>query len=145
MATRKDIIEQLKQDFEDNVKSANNYNSDPATIVIGVLDPQEFVQLPGVGFWIIEDVVDDDIMDNDILRTLNMIAYCYVDSDGYNVYDDLYNLIGDIEKFLYSSDFTYSSKTLLGNVLVSYGGTNEQVGTAVLNFSITYEQTGLTS
>ena len=145
MATRKTIIDQIKTDVENTVKSANGYNSDTVEVRIGVYDPSEFTQLPSIGFWIVEDEIIDDMMDDSILRKLNMICYMYADSDGYNSYEVLYKLFDDIEKFLYSTDWTYNSGTQLGRLIISYGGVDEQIGMGVLNFQVTYEQTGFAS
>ena len=145
MTTRKDIIEQLKTDTDNNVSVAEGYNTNIAEVRIGVYDPTEFITLPSIGYWVIEDEIIDDMMDDNVLRKLNMICYFYADSDGYDSYTTLYNLFEDIEKFLYSTDFTYSSGTQLGRLIISYGGVNEQVGMGVLNFQITYEQTGFAS
>jgi len=145
MSTRRTIIEQIKKDVEDNVSSANGYNSDIVNVRIGVYDPSEFTQLPSIGFLIIEDEIIDDMMDDSILRKLNMICYMYADSDGYDSYLVLYNLFDDIEKFLYSTDWTFNSGTQLGRLIISYGGVETQVGMGVLNFQITYEQTNFSS
>ena len=142
---RKTIIERIKIDVDDKLKSSSGYNSDLVDFRIGVFDSDEFTMLPSAGLWMLEDVTEQDLMDDSIFRKLNLIIYAYVDSDGYDTYTNMYNLIADFEAFLYSDDFTYKKNTMLGNVVVTYGGTNEQIGMFVLNFSILYAQDGLSS
>jgi len=145
MATRKAIVEQLQNDIRDSVKSSRGYNTDPVDVRVGVFDSQEFTMLPSMGIWVLEDIIEDDLMDNAMFRRLNMIAYAYVDSDGLDNYSKMYDFIADLEKFFYNDDNTYKENTYLGNVVITYGGTTEQLGLFVLNFSILYSQSGLES
>lgn len=142
---RKTIVDRIKVDVDDKLKSSRGYNSDLVDFRVGVFDPTEFTMFPSAGLWMLEDIVEDDLMDNEVFRRLNLIIYAYVESDGYDTYTNMYNLITDFEQFLYSDDFTYKKNTILGNVVVTYGGTNEQIGMFVLNFSILYAQSGLSS
>jgi len=145
MPDRIDIIEQIKTDIDDKISSERGYNTDLTETRIGIFDPNEFTMLPAAGIWIKEDIVEDDLMDDETFRRLNLVLYAYVESDGYDQYTDMYNLITDFEKFLYSTDFTYQKNTILGDLTLTYGGATEQVGYFILNFSILYAQSGLSS
>lgn len=142
---RKTIIEQIKIDVDNKLNSGEGYQSDLMGFRVGVFDATEFDLLPSAGLWLLEDLLEEDLMDETTFRRLNLIIYAYVDSDGLDSYTSMYNLIDDFEKFLYSSDSTYYENTFLGNVVITYGGTNEQIGMFVLNFSILYTQSGLSS
>jgi len=142
---RKDIINQIELDIKTKLNSSRGYNSDLVEFRVGVFDPTEFTMLPSAGMWLLEDIVEDDLMDNGIFRRLNLIIYAYVENDGYDTYESMYDLIADFEKFLYSDDFTFKSNTILGNVVITYGGATKQIGMFVLNFSILYTQPGLSS
>jgi hypothetical protein len=142
---RKTIMNQLQVDISQKLNPANGYKTALMDIRVGVFDATEFTTLPSAGLWMLDDLIEDDLMDTGILRRLNLIIYAYIESDGYSGYDATYDLIDDFEKFLYSSDCSYYQNVNLGNVNITYGGTNNQIGMFVVNFSILYIQRGLSS
>lgn len=141
MSNRKTILDNLKDDFKNNLTLINGYNNEPAEVVLAIRDPNEFTLLPSLGIWMLTDVVTDDLMDASLMRDMGCMVYGYADSDGYGGYDNLYTFIHDIETFLYSTDNRSADDTrLLDNTIVA-GGSSDSIGMFVINFSITYEQT----
>ena len=144
MASRLEIINNLYQDLSTMI-SNDSFTNKVYDSRIGIFDPEEFRALPSLGLWILDDTIEDDLMDNDIFRRLNLILYGYVNAEQTDTYQKFYTLIKDLEVFLYSTNNRYYENTFLGNVDVTYGGATEQTAMFVLNFSILYSQTGLES
>lgn len=144
MASRQEIINNLYTDLSTMIDN-NSFTGRVYDSRIGIFDPNEFSALPALGVWIIDDVVEDDLMSDDVFRRLNLIIYGYVNAESMDTYQNFYTLIDDVEKFLYSTNSRYYQNTYLGNVDITYGGSTEQTAMFVLNFSILYSQTGLES
>ena len=145
MATRYEIITNLFADLNNNLKVSNGYATKIYDTRFGVFDPNEFSALPAAGLWVIDDVLENDIMDESTFRRLNMICYGYDNATETDLYTSFYQFIADIEKFLYSTDNRYYKNVLLGDVDITYGGASQQIGLFVVNFSILYSQSGLES
>lgn len=148
MTTRLEIIDELATDLRNNLNP--DVDSDFNTKIyggvrVGVFDPDDFSTLPALGIWAIDDDVEDDLMDNVILRRLNMIAYGYVDANTPESYVSFYRFIEDVELFLYSTYNRRYENTYLGKVVITYGGSTSLKGLFVINFSIIYSQSGLES
>ena len=143
MPVRQDILTQLVADLNANFKEPTY--SKVYEVRVGVYDPSEFPSLPSIGVWITDDRAEEDLMDNSVFRRLEMVVYGHVNADQIENYTSFYQLISDIEKFLYSTDSSYYKNTILGDVSIDYGGSTEQTGMFVVNFSILYSQSDLGS
>jgi len=148
MTTRLIIINNLISDLRTTLVTGaphTGYSIKVHEARVGVFDPEKFSSLPSIGIWTVDDDPEDDMMDDSIFRTLNFVVYGYVDANDMNDYTIFYQLIEDIETFLYSSDNRMYQNTILGKLLTDYGGVQEQAATFVYNFLIKYSQTGLES
>ena len=144
MPTRQSILNNLKDDMDNNFTVANGFTK-VYEIRVGVYDPDEFPVFPGIGIWITDDRAEEDLMDDVVFRRLNMVIYGHVDSDMMEQYNSFYTLISDVEQFLYSTYNRVYKNVILGDVEITYGGATSQTGMFVINFSILYSQTGLES
>jgi len=126
MADRNTIIKKLGDDIREKISSVNGYDSDLSEVKLGIVSFDYFAQRPAIGYWMFMDTKDDEYLDDNRHRILNFIIYGYTDTDGLDGFDSIYNLANDIEKFLMSTDWTYTDCTLLGDIVVSVGGTDNQ-------------------
>jgi len=142
MTTRKDIIQQIKEDLSEKVNVAGGYKTDVIEVRIGVVNPDKFTMRPAIGIWSYEDVVEEQLMDDDLLRTNKFIVYGYIDvTEDYDDYEPLYDFVKDIEQFLYSSDNRHTKNTRILNTKTNYGGVNIPVGYFIIFFDVDYYQT----
>jgi len=145
MTSRLELINDLQSDMVTKLIVGPRYSTKIYEVRVGVFDPEEYSMLPSIGLWITEDEIEDDLMDNSLFRRLNLICYGYCNAEDIDTYENFYNFIADVEKFLYSSDNRQYKNTYLGNTVITYGGASEQIGLFVTNFSILYSQSGLES
>ena len=135
------IINQFKTDMVDSIKSVNEgYTSDPVEVILGIKSFDHFVQRPAIGYWMFSDTKDDEYLDEDRHRMLNFIVYGYADTDGLDGFSSIYELADDVERFLMSTDWTYTQDTLLGDIVVTVGGTDNQRCMFDLVFQVQYVQ-----
>ena len=140
MSTRMDIINQVKTDLVDKVKSARGYNSDLAEVILGIVSFDDLADRPAIGYWAFSDEKDDEYLDDNRHRMLNFILYGYTNTDGLGDYNSIYELADDIERFLMGSDWTYTDCTLLQEIVVTVGGTDNERCMFDLRFSVQYLQ-----
>ena len=134
------IINQLKTDMVESIKSSRGYEQDPTEVKLGIQSFDYFAQRPAIGYWMFSDTKDDEYLDEDRHRMLNFIVYGYADTDGLDGFDSIYQLADDVEKFLMSTDWTYTQDTLLGDIVVSVGGIDNQRCMFDLVFQVQYVQ-----
>jgi hypothetical protein len=139
MGYRLDIINNIKSDFENNLTIENNYNVEPAQVIIGIPRPETINQYPTLCIYLINDVIVQETLDGSRERVANIIIIGYT-----NNVEDIYKLSEDVEKFLYSTDFTYGNNTMLSETgsTFSIGGSTEATGVNMfdLQFEINYTQ-----
>lgn len=123
---RNTIIKQLKTDIEDSIKCSRGYDTDPVEVKLGVVNFDQFAQRPAIGYWMFSDTKDEEYLDDNRYRILNFIIYGYSESDGLGNFDSIYELANDVEKFLYSTDWTYTDDTLIGDIVVTVGGVDNE-------------------
>ena len=121
---RQVILDQLKQDLNDNLHSGKGYKSDPVEILEGLSNFSNIIQRPIVGYLMQSDTINteymgmgDDSLDdeeNERERIMTIILFGQEDVS-YGNYTPLYDLIHDVEKFMMSSDWTYYKTTKLGD------------------------------
>jgi len=140
MADRNTIIKQFGIDLVDSVKSSRDYETDPAEVKLGIVSFDYFNQRPAIGYWMFMDTKDDEYLDDNRHRMLNFIVYGYANTDGLDDFDPIYELADDVEKFLMSSDWTYTDDTLLGDIVVTVGGIDNQRSMFDLVFQVQYVQ-----
>jgi len=120
------IIKQLGSDMRDSVKSSRGYESDLVEVKLGIQSFDYFAMRPAIGYWMFMDTKDEEYLDDNRYRMLNFIIYGYTDTDGLDEFDSIYQLADDVEKFLMSDDWTYTHSSLLGDITVTVGGTDNQ-------------------
>lgn len=140
MADRNTIIKQFKTDIVESIKSARGYDTDPNEVKLGIVSFDYFTQRPAIGYWMFMDTKDDEYLDDNRYRVLNFIVYGYADTDGLDDFDPIYELANDVEKFLMSTEWTYTDDTLLGDIVVTVGGVDNQRCMFDLVFQVQYVQ-----
>lgn len=142
---RIDIIKQFKEDLETKFVKGTSYTTDLITVILG---PVAFTQVdpkPGLWYWVLEDELDSQMLDDQPYRILNFRVVGYSDDEEVINYDNILNFAQDIEKFLMSEDWTYSSapnkyQTVLGNISFAAGEVDQGHAQFSLNFSVHYYQ-----
>ena len=140
MSTRMDIINQFKTDVVDSVKSSRGYNTDPVEVILGIINFDDIAMRPVLGYWAYSDEKDDEFMDDERRRVLNFIIYGYTDTDGLGDYEAIYNFADDIERFIMSTDWTYTDCTLLQEITITVGGSDNERCMFDLNIQVQYIQ-----
>lgn len=135
MANRNTILKQIKTDFE-KITVANGYNSNVKEVKSGIYSYGDIVQRPCIFYWAYKDAIEKHLMNNRISRILHIIVYGYADVD-YNNDDKIYNLADDVETLLYSTDFTNTNKTWLGDITVFVG--SKKIPAAMFSIEITVQ------
>ena len=134
------IINQFKTDVVDSIKASRGYEQDPVEVLLGIESFNDFAMRPAIGYWMFMDTKDDEYLDDDRHRMLNFIVYGYADTDGLDGFESIYQLANDVETFLMSEDWTYTQDTLLGDIVVTVGGTDNQRCMFDLVFQVQYIQ-----
>lgn len=140
MSTRMTIINQLKTDLEDSVKSSRGYYNDLVEVNLGIYNFDYYSQYPAVAYWAYSDSKDEEYLDDNRHRLLSFLIYGYHETDGLSDYNPIYKLAEDVEKFLMSTDWTYSDCTLLEEVVITVGGVDNQRCMFDLRFQVQYLQ-----
>ena len=138
MTTRKEVLNQLKIDLA-KIQTPN-YLSDIEEIVHGIVSFDQVLARPFLGYFMPGDEVTEEYMSNERQRSMSIVIYGYADTN-LNNFDPIYDLAEDLEKFLYSSDWTYTDITLLGDIVIQTGGIENEKSVFDLEIRIIYDQT----
>jgi hypothetical protein len=130
MTVRNTILNTLKSEMEDYIKTSRGYNTDPVKVIRGVIIFEDVEQKPALSFWCF----------NEENRFLHIYIYGFCDTDGYGDVDEIHKLLGDLEYFLYN-DFTYTDDTDIGDSIVYEGGVSDPVSEFRLEIRIRYKNT----
>lgn len=140
MATRKEILAAIKTDIEDHVDPANGYNYQPFEVIHGIVSFDDFAQKPSVGYFMVSDEKNTDYAGReDAARIMTIYVYMYADTSLGNL-DPIYDFCADIEKFFYSTDWTYTDQTLLGDINIIVGGVSNDKAMGDLIIQVHYQQ-----
>ena len=143
MSTRDDILEQLKTDLQDYVKSSRSpYKSDIAVVKRGVYFYSDIVERPAICFAASEDKRHEEMFSEtgtDQVRILSVYLYGYIDSDGLGNHDDLHQLTHDIEYF-FKYHFTYKNNTYIVDIGMSERGIEDSTSMFDMDLEIYYTQ-----
>lgn len=144
MATRKEIINQLKDDFR-KISVANGYDTEIQDVRVGILDESRFSSKPAIGLLAYEDEVVSQSLGTAPVRNLKFMCYGCIDvTENYDeYYEELYDFVKDTEKFLYSTDNENKEETLITLTKVNYGGVVKHIGYFIIYFDINYNQTDI--
>jgi len=137
MSTRNTILKQLKTDLA-KIKIANGYYITVEEVKRGLNLWEDMVNKPGVAFTSGEDKPADGDFGGDGVRTLEIFIYGYVNNNN-NDYADLHNMIRSIEKFSFSTDWTYSSLTQLGRIKPYEAGSHYPAPMCEVQIIVFYE------
>ena len=143
MADRNTVLNQLKDDIEKYVKpSVSPYKTSIAEVKRGIYKFDTIVNKPCVCFSMEDDKVEHEMFDSagsNQVRFLNIYLYGYLDNDEMNKYDNIHQLVTDMEYFL-DNNFTYSSNTYIGDVGVIEGGASAPVSFFDMTVMVVYEK-----
>lgn len=138
--TRKEILHKLKEDIDTKLSVANGYQTDIVEVKLGVCSFNQFAQRPALGYWCYLDEKDEENYDSTRLRWLHILIYGYTDDDFQSGYENIYNFAEDTEAFLYSEDWSCSDATLLGNLILKPGETDQGRAMFELDIRVGYYQ-----
>lgn len=146
MSNRNDILKQLKEDILIHIDPSNTsaggrrYLTHPVEVRRGVYGSGDFNYKPVICFTLIRDEEVNEF-GGDGLRKLHIYMYGYVDTKTYksddDAYNDVHNLVDDIEEFLYN-DFTYSNDTQIGEIVIHEAGVKYNLAWYEMTLTITY-------
>ena len=140
MTTRLIVLNQIEQDLNDNLHSANDYNWTPAEIKRGIHKWDDFIVKPVICFTLTADRPDGDQEYGADARWLEIFFYIYAQTDGGETPIQIHEMLEDLENFLQNTEhFTYSNQTLIEDVEVLEGGSSSPINTAILQTRIIYE------
>lgn len=116
MITVNTIIDQLKTDMEDHIKSSNDYNTDPIKVLYGTFSPTDVQEYPSLcyadtGMEFIEQMGEEGY------GWVDIMVYGYSNYDGINNTNTIRELALDAVYFIYN-DWTYTDNTEFSNNLV---------------------------
>lgn len=141
MPTRYELMEAIKDDFENNLTIENGFNVEPVQIIIGFPRPESIKQYPTLCIYMVSDPIFEENCGIDAReRIANILVIGYT-----NTTEEIYKLSEDVEKFLYSTTyFSYGGTTQLdpNGPTFSIGGVSESVGLNMfdLQFVLNYTQ-----
>lgn len=138
MSIRNTILKQLKTDLEDTITAANGYEMDVAEVRRGIYTSEDIPDKPALAFWCYGDNVLEHLMDRKQLRVLLVHLYGFTTTDGAGDVDQIHELAEAVDTFLFSSDWTYSSSTLVGDMVIYEGGTQDPESVFSLELEIKY-------
>ena len=122
MPSRKTVLNTLKDELS-KIQTSRGYLTDPTEIIHGVTGFNDVVQRPTISFVMLADELIDEYYDDNRLRDMTIYIYGFADVE-LNNYDPIYDLAEDVETFLYSDDWSYTENTLLGDVIITPGGSD---------------------
>lgn len=131
MPTRLNIIDAVKNDLQNKFNTANGYIDITKDVIVGIPDSNKFPQRPCLGIWPFNDSITQENIGGDRERQLHFVIYGYTDKE-----DDIHALSEAVERFLYSTDFTYSNDIMLDEEGVTFttGGVTGIVGLSMFDF-----------
>ena len=139
MSNRNTILNKLKTDMEDYIKSSRGYHMDPVEVTRGIQMFEDIEMKPAICFWCYRDESTGQFSGGD-RRFLYVYIYGYCDTDGYGDVDDIHDLASDVEYFLFN-DFTYENDTLVGDFTIYEGGAQDTASFFELDIKIKYSNT----
>ena len=138
---RDTILTALKDDISTYIQSSNtNYTSDIGEVRRGVHGIDDVVNRPFVGISMESDDVNQEIFDStgtDQIRVMIVYLYCYMNTDGLGNYDEVHNLLSDIEYFM-KYDYTYKSNTYVKKIGMIEGGVRSPIAFFDMYIEIVY-------
>ena len=139
MANRKQILDQLKVDLAVIDSTHPSYVSDVREIIHGIVSFDQVTVRPAVAYFMTSDEVVEEHLDDNRYRRMMVTVYGYADTELYN-FDAIYDLAHDVEKFFYSTDWTYTNNTLLGDIEIMNGGGDNTRSLFIMEIVIQYTQ-----
>lgn len=116
MSDRSTILDTLKDELKEKIHRGNNYNSQISEVKHGIYMFEDVMVTPAVFFWCYRDEAEGSF-GNVEKRKLYIYMYGYLTPQSEGDLDSIYDLIDDLEYFLYN-DFTYTDDTFLGDINV---------------------------
>ena len=125
MSIRNTILKTLKNDMIKCIHSGKSpYTSDISEVKRGIHGYEDVVNRPFVGIAMEKEIKGDEAfatLGADQTREMPVYLYCYMESDGLGNYDDMHQLIEDIEYFL-KYDFSYKENVSIEAIDFLEGG-----------------------
>lgn len=140
MSTRDTILNDLKTELKDDINPvSDNYTSSIAEVKRGYFGWSDIVNKPFINFTLEEDIVEEDILGGNKIRSLDILLNGWMDEDGGNNYTTIHTLIRDLEYF-FKYDFSYKSNTHVGTIRIIEGGVSAPYSYFQMDIEIRYQQ-----
>lgn len=137
---KKIIVDQLETDLNTKFTEAALYN-DIEEVKSGIFLWEDFNLYPSISFWAYEDIVEEYLMGRSRIMLLSFHLFCYAENDGIGGVGTIYEFCENIEKFLQSSDFTYSDDVIIGDSVIYTGGSQDRASIGRIKFQVRYNKT----
>lgn len=140
MSTRNTILEDLKTELKDTINPvSDNYTSSIAEVRRGYFGWHDIVNKPSINFTSEEDMVEEDLIGGDKIRSLDILLNGWMDNDYKNNYTKIHTLIRDLEYF-FKRDFSDKSNTYVGTIRTIEGGLSAPYSYFQMDIEIRYQQ-----
>lgn len=124
---RNEILEAIKDDIIKYVKpSVSPYKSNIAEVKRGGHSQDEVVNRPFIGIAMDSETLEEEEFDTFAAAQkmlMPVYVYCYIDTNGYGNYDDMHQLIRDLEYF-FKYDYSYKGYTSIKRITPIEAGVN---------------------
>jgi len=132
MATRNDILNQIKEDLKKYITVENDYSFTPQSVNRGVYSYNDFQgKYPSICFTFTEEVpYEDDVYvktyDDTDIKAMTIVFYGYARSDDAFNSEKIYDMVEDVETFIQSDSFTYYEDITINNLEVKEAGPSDR-------------------
>ena len=137
ISTRDTILDQLKSDFK-KIKVTRGYNTIVADVKRGIFMPEDCTMRPAIVFTNTNSEKVVEAMGVTRRRHLHLVVWAFIDIHPGD-YEALDGMVGDVEKFLESSDNTNHLDTYVGDIGLYEGGEVDPIGIAEIEVVIQYD------
>ena len=132
------IMEDLKDQLGAYIKSSRSpCESDVAEIKRGIHGHNDIINRPFIGITIEKDRLKKAGMGNDV-RGLTIILYCYMDNRSPGNYDDMFQMVTDLNYFL-KYNFSHCDNTTVTDLTPIEGGVTSSMNYFDLGLEIIYQ------
>jgi len=134
----KTILIALKDDLKQNFNVASGYNFELEDVRIGNYFFQDFKLKPAISLWGALESPEEYVMGGSIITLLNIKIYAFLNSDGVSNNLDIYDMSQDVRAFVKSTNFTYKSDVIMGEVFNYPGGPQDKQSISITDINVRY-------
>jgi len=137
--TRMEILDQIEEDLKTKIIVTRGYNHTPVEVRRGLHKWTDFNDKPVVCFTVVRDEPDELSEAGSLARWIYIEFYGLAETDGLGETDVIHEVAQDVQNFLFSTDFTYTDVTEVGETLLKEGGVSDPINAFSISTRIMYE------